>query len=578
MYLAKVNGQRIDFDNPAISLRLKNPMFDPNDGMEWTASFPFKLPATSRNKQVFGFPNRLTTLNSVAIDATFEHYFNGVRLPGDTIRIKQASDREFEAYIKVGRSDFISLNKTKRLRDLDYQDMAINYMTIISSFGAVYPTYQVAFPMVYNESFFDGTNQEASWKNIGQNPYGTYQNCFYETTNNWYYNHLCVTPFPYVNGVIDKIFAESNYLVKKSTLMDDVDLRKLCIYNTARARFPMLPTNFYFNIKDHLPDISVQEFLLAMRVPFGIDLYFNNYKREVQLLSRKEIITNSSVIDFGKNVSRDYKVLYEDAFESYRFSLNPDSADAYWRDKVADFTAFKNNPVVTVDHFADLPASPAVYTLGFTKHEDKWYIYSWNDQTQALAWNYLSLNVMDLIGGTDDTFRMEGKVGLLASEQHLHKNTLWTWSCPFSNMPGWHQGSPMTWSTSPTPFSLRLLFFRGLARASNNYYYPLGTSFAGSIPNEHLPGASYTLQWLGPNQPSLHPEYGLYEKFWKDWINWKKAARQVEFVKLFSPAELVALDFSRKYRAYGVNMLLDEVTFTVTKHAIKPAKVKGWTV
>ncbi|MHC1707441.1 MAG: hypothetical protein AB9842_07955 [Bacteroidales bacterium] len=527
---------------------------------------------------MFGFPNRLTTLNSVPIDASFEHYFNGVRLPGDTIRIKQASDREFEAYIKVGRSDFISQNKTKMLRDLGYPDMSMNYMTIIGSMSSGYPMFPVAFPMVHNEGFFDGTDSEADWKDIVQNPYGTYQNCFYHTNNNWYYNHLCVTPFPYVAGVIDKVFSESNFLITRNAFTEDADLVKLCIYNSARARFPMLPSNFYFNIKDHLPDISVQEFLLALRVPFGIDLYFDHYKREVKILTRQEIINSASVQDLGMNVSRSYKVLYEEPFSSYRFTLTADSADAYWRDKVADFNSFKKNPIIVTDYFSGLPAGPQVYTLGFVKTEDQWYIYSWDDTSQTVCWHFLSRNVLDLVEGTDDTFRMEGKVGLLVSENHVHANLLWSWICPFTNQPGWHQASPMTWKTSPTDFAFRLLFFRGLALATNNYQYPLGTSFAGAIPQLPFQGVRFGLQWLGPNQPSQYPEYGLYDNFWKDWLEWKKVSRQVEFVKIFNPAELVALDFSKKHRAYGVNMLLDEVTFTVTKNAIKPAKVKGWTV
>ncbi|MCX6270514.1 MAG: hypothetical protein NTU44_04700 [Bacteroidetes bacterium] len=43
-------------------------------------------------------------------------------------------------------------------------------------------------------------------------------------------------------------------------------------------------------------------------------------------------------------------------------------------------------------------------------------------------------------------------------------------------------------------------------------------------------------------------------------------------------AELFALDFTKKYRALNCNFILDEINFTVTNNAIKPAKVKAWTV
>ncbi|MCX6269630.1 MAG: hypothetical protein NTU44_00135 [Bacteroidetes bacterium] len=82
----------------------------------------------------------------------------------------------------------------------------------------------------------------------------------------------------------------------------------------------------------------------------------------------------------------------------------------------------------------------------------------------------------------------------------------------------------------------------------------------------------------GEGQQARFTLKGLYKVFWKDWLDWRKTSRQVELTKLFTPVELFALDFTKKYRALNTNFVLDEVNFTVTNDAIKPAKVKAWTV
>ena len=59
MFRFKVENKEIDI-NPNVSIRItiSNPMFWQGE-MKGTASYPFKVPASDRNKLIFGFPHRI---------------------------------------------------------------------------------------------------------------------------------------------------------------------------------------------------------------------------------------------------------------------------------------------------------------------------------------------------------------------------------------------------------------------------------------------------------------------------------------------------------------------------------------
>ncbi|MCX6272167.1 MAG: hypothetical protein NTU44_13295 [Bacteroidetes bacterium] len=588
MYTARVNGNPIDTDNISLSFRLKNPMFDPNDGMEWSASFPFKLPNTIRNRSVFGFPGRLSNAVYPVVDLPFEHFFNGIRLPGDTIRIKQTTAGEIEAYVKVGRGDFLSLNKDKMLTDLQFDDETYQMardnepMYLFNVLSQPYPQSKFAIFPVMNRQFYADTYLDTGWNDSNSNGYGPYQNSLvFHSWGGNLLNHKCITPFPYLALVIDKIFSESRYQVNRNLFTSDDELKSLCIFNPNRCKVSDNNYYAYINVGNHLPSTKITDFLMNLRVPFGVDLYFNYYRKEVNLVSRKEVITSQEIIDFSKNVSRDYKVILDDPITDYKFSMRGDPDDEYWKSKVADLQKYISSPVINVMYFTMLPTNAEHATLGYVEDEDKWYIYQSDPNTGSGSWNFLTMNLQDYVVGTGETLKTEGDIGALISEYHKFSGYFinpWYWATPITGQRGNFTNKPIVAGSEYANFALRLLFYRGMETASNGDTYPQGTSFNYRYYAADYPNSKYSLRWDGEGQHARFSLKGLYKVFWLDWLDWRKTSRQVELTKLFSPAELFALDFTKKYRALNTNFILDEINFTVTNNALKPAKVKVWTV
>ena len=580
MYKAFVNGERLDFENPSITLRLRNPMFDPQNGMEWTASFPFKIPATPRNKAILGFPARLSAEVLSTTDLSFEHYFNGLRLPGDSIRVRQANDKQFEAYIRIGRSDFISATKDLSLHQLQFplEEVLLEDIYSLLENGTGYPDTDYAFPTVKNDGLYDGHPYESDWKSPTLNNLGPYQNAIFKLYGDTEFsiNNNTVSPLPFVAGANRKIFEILGYKLTSDVFASNQHLRPLCIYSPVVARGDG-PDAINFHLKYQLPDIKIPNYFLALRMPFAIDLYFNYYHKTVDIKSRKDVLNDPSFIDFTKGVAGNPTVIHSESIANYKLKMKNDSADTYWSEKVADFANYELNTKYYVDSVGDLPASPEPNSLGLVKDEDQWYIFTWDDPLNVYMWKLFSQNHMDFQLFTTEATSYEAEIGPLLSEDHDHNELPFSLITPKVYKKGRKQEAPLDLNNPAQPFSLRLLMNRGLAETSDGSLYPSGSSFSGLLANTPVPANPFSLQWFGPNQASAYPEYGLYTNFWSDFMAFQTISKPIEFIKVISAYDLFTLDWTKKYYALGTLMILNEITFTITSREIKPAKVKAWT-
>jgi len=398
MYTAKVAGQTIDIGDIAISFRLKNPMFDSNNGMEWSATYPFKLPNTAHNRYVFGFPNRTSLRKTPAKDYDFEHHFDGFRLPGDTIRVSVVNETEIECYVKIGRSDFISKNKTKLLPDLAFSNEYYiemdsddpRYLWKVADKKYPEATFTI-FP-VSNIGLYKNSWHHVAWIDPDYTYYGTYQNMFYWKPGEFVHDEWHITPFPYLAAVIDQVFKESGYAIKENIFSSDQELASLCIFNCNIAQFTQSGDNFYnINVSDHLPKITVPELFINIRAPFGIDLYFDHSGKTIRLKTRKEIITSLDVVDISKNVSKSMIINVENLATGFRFAMIAGDYDANFTEQVKSMSEYFGKPIIPYSFYADLPLSPPDGSLAYIYSEDSFYIYGFSEDL-GVGWSFVTRN------------------------------------------------------------------------------------------------------------------------------------------------------------------------------------------
>ncbi len=599
MYSALINGKEIDLGDVQISMRLKNPMFDPNMGMDSTASYPFKLPVTPKNMAILGFPGRLTKPMPYQNDFPFEHRFGAIQLPGTQIRILKVTESEIEAYIKIGRSEFLSTTKDKTLQDLAFPEVVLVDHAIpdaglaevkkwlVSTEPLEYPA---TFPMVKNLGLFGASNfAEVWWKSDGPGPY---QNAWTFEGIHWaddihscpdYYRIPAITPMPWLCIVIEQIFDEADYTIISNEFFTDEVLRKLCIYNPVIVRYKnSIHHEIKFNLNHHLPKLSITSFLSTFRVPFGIDTYFHHIRKEVRLVSRDSIITSmEEPVDFSERVSKVRTVFIELASENFTFSMQSDPNDVYWQKTMLMSSKQCVADPASVMYFMMLPSDQLLNSVCLVIDENWWYVYLEDENNPGLfLWTRFAYNWQDAVLGTGEV-KFEAPIAPLPTITEpaiCLDGALGDATLPVVDLRGNQQMNPIYPGEEYSEFSLRLLFCHGVQKPSpSNYFYVYASSLFPTL--YATPDSQpFDMSWRSPGEVTGFPQCGLYQTFWKNWIEWRQRTTQVEIQKQMSASELSNLDFTKKHKINEAQFILDELNFTVTLQSIQVSKIKAWTV
>ncbi len=379
-----------------------------------------------------------------------------------------------------------------------------------------------------------------------------------------------ITPFPYMLYVLRKCFNE-NGLNLLGGFLSDADIKQLVIYNNYALDNILINavtgdpyTNNWtdkINLQNHVPDISVGDFIKAVKTFFFLAYFYNNEKGEVTIKTLNEILTSPDHEDWTDIAS---PVTSEEANESDGFILSPkqDSADDVIKERVISLKGYNiKDPVETID---DLPTDSNeindirlvltlnVYYKVLQNLDEITGVYEW-------IWEELSENLGDFTIGNG-----KEKIDLLlstTSEKRIEdavapdKN----WNVPYVKQPG----SSKEYDQGINPFSLRLLYYRGLQVGQevdeSEFNYPLGTPYA----------LDYAYQVIGSETLALDFDsdqiQGVYLKRAKKWLDFKSNLRPVEIdLPGLDENKIRNLDFSLKKRINGVVYLLAKLDLTDT--------------
>jgi hypothetical protein len=110
----------------------------------------------------------------------------------------------------------------------------------------------------------------------------------------------------------------------------------------------------------------------------------------------------------------------------------------------------------------------------------------------------------------------------------------------------------------------RLMFYRGLRPGSNGALYPMGS--AGTRDFTGASTGNYSLQWDGID--------GLYNVWWKPYLEFLRNTRPVEREVQLSLGDILSLDYKRNWVIDYNKFFFKKITLTVSqKTGIKAAKV-----
>lgn len=583
----KKDGYTFDlFPGTTINMEISNPIFD-DDIIKGNYSFPFKLPLSDRNKFLLNYPDNIASPVSLQDSYTVDIYLDGwVLFPSAILKIKNCSNGICNVYILVGISTFAEYAaNTKLAQKMAYThefggfdaasiiaDVQAHAVSTLS--GTVdtipYIFYPVGNPGHYQGGevqAFSGTPFFADDKYV----YNYYTGGNFETgvvltdpASSDKHPPVTMVPFVYATYVIRQIIAGQNFL---SNIFDsDTELKKLTILNqfcldnylqlTLGGTNYQNLTNRPIDLKNHVPDITVGEFLVGLKKTFCLYLYKNPFSDGIYFDAFKNLTAAAPQYDWTNLTTPDFDI--EESLGKGIKYLPPIKGDKFLEANFSMINLVRKPSVATV---ADLPATgntvgdlrmveyyPAVWIWTVTGSIGVWVYWTWafgdyykapgGFELKPLYAGCLPLNL---------TFYPSSGTDVMI--------------VPFINAPG----SYRTWDSKEVGNTLlnKLVFYRGMQPTANFATpYPMGSShnlnYAGTVIG------NYSLDWDG--------QYGLYNVWWKDYLQLRDASKEVTKQVNLNLSTLLNLDLRKKVRIGANNFFIRKLSLQLP--LTKPAKVE----
>ncbi|MFC4261903.1 hypothetical protein ACFOWM_03370 [Ferruginibacter yonginensis] len=403
-----------------LDMERTNNLFD-EDLTSGEFSIPIDMPWTDNNRRKLGFIERLgnviTQSNYFTIDV-FDSGYPELQFAKLTITEKDGkldyTKGTFKASISGNKGLFGSKIKNKKLRDLslggtitfnsDCRDFATDHAK------GLYPQYDyIGFAPVGIESFFDTSksyNNEFLVKDTvnyivstgaGLNdwqfgrPKSSNPNQVATSGTAEYIDYRTI-PFFKLKYVFEQACAAVGYSIAGDVL-DNPSWNDLFIFNTTAIEFYSVVAHADYTRKifpaDHVPDITVAEFLKAICSFFNLEANFSN--NQILLSYRQQVFTNRRVIDISSRCAATFKAIYQDETDKTGFTLDYewDANDDYRNDRVKDInTKTMVGTVSTFPNLATLNIGRSFTTddIAFVESENMYYNVA-NATTTPIKWD-----------------------------------------------------------------------------------------------------------------------------------------------------------------------------------------------
>lgn len=573
MLQLKVNGEWVDLGaNPVITLDEESPVFE-KTSIPGGYSFPFTLPATSRNRRIFGFPERIEKRAAMAVSLDFELFHSGkLRLSG-TITVSEA-DTEYRANLVSGSGNLASQISGKKLKDLTYGGVRswVNKAEFTEDDDyAVFP--------VYNPDFLSGL----SGYNWAANDYRL--NSYDPSTEQWDdTGTFAISPFPFLSYVLKRIFNSHGFAIKEDIVSADPELRKLVLYTNYDASVLTTTTRQVwvqigidpinrepieelvdvvetertmdtFNLVDCMPDVTIADFLIWLRNRLNL-AFLIDHDNNVRIIRRDQLIETTAFTDITAKAAGDPRVVSVDQKDGFILEWIHDENDANFAEEV--FRNIEDYPGQfkgSVANSGELVAlTPEINDIYYVETLDEYYQFMYvedvGDGSPGYMWQRWSINFQNYTSGEkEEEFSSEISTTRMINFQRVI--TGGTIRCPWVLQPS--NGKERT---EYQPFSVRLLLYQGRQPDSNSDMVPMGSSDNLDLEGNRISGANLSLHWNGT--------YGVYNQLWKNYLTWWMTRRQVNY-KITDPS---TLEFNRKYAIDGKHYLLKKRTVTFTLRSV----------
>ena len=303
------------------------------------------------------------------------------------------------------------------------------------------------------------------------------------------------------------------------------------------------------NLANHVPDIKISAFLVALQQAFGIVYHFNHSTRDVECMFLKDILNSATEDVYTDLTAKSTKLAGFRETRSYRLDFAWSDKDEYTKENfkpydssklIGTFASADELPLLSIEgNFAILRNINAVYRF----ETDSWQLFTdLHDH----------LDVGE--GKTLITFDMSPLM-MYANYDNP--------AVPKVYPKILQEGS--SFNLGFKDFGFHLMFYRGLRPDSNGNTYPFAS----------LTKYGPTGSTIGNYELILNGSSGIYATFLEAYYKFvKDRSRPVDYDRYFSAAEIRDINFIRKKRIFQHVFLLKEVSVPVSNDSLGIASVK----
>lgn len=556
MYTIKLpGGDLLDLaPGTQISFELQNSIFSGSDTstLPGSFSFPIDIPSSPTNRRALGFPDLVTTPGNPAPIADVWVYAAGQAMFNGTLTIRSANIRTISVNIVS--------NPLKDLKNITLKDIDLGGNR---SFGANDATRKalmlntVTFPENYDFSFLTVFNTEY-WQGETPSPLikNLYSNYFDSTLGAFDFECLAIMPMLKLEYLLERIIntaAADFYFENKFQITKE--LRRLYLYNNFtlwQEGTGALELPDTFNLVNHVSKTNAGDFLKKVVELFALGIFVNIFDKKIELIPLAETLSKPVKHDWTNYAADGYAIHYEEQ-NAPGTLCHQEIDDIYpgfvYQGDIDELTSFMMEE--------DLDAALGSIPDGLYYVETKEAIFQVQDDGagQYMTEKERRRRCIQVSDADALTFKMKVLSG--------NSSGVNDYTSPQAFQTGNHYQEtdiPGTFERQEADTEDALFFFRGIQPV-----YADGTGddipFSSVTPwTPYAEAGEFALittdgvtEAEAEHSLLLDGENGLYEKFWKSWLDVSGAAKPVTLQLLLPVSVLTSFSFKDKIRILNMD-------------------------
>lgn len=359
-----------------------------------------------------------------------------------------------------------------------------------------------------------------------------------------------IVPMPYLHYIVERAFAYVGWKVT-GDIFNDATFLKATMINFRAINWATVTINggvvsftpknpVEFDLKDHMPDISIPEFLISLKNRFGWWYDFNNTSKTCIIKLLKDI-PNTAAKGFTSmaNPQIEKKILQDKKIYALRNGIDP-----------LDITKVDYQGMIGTPALLPAPAEVLYGKVYFVKNQNAYFICE-QAADESWVWSIFEHNTFDFVPtGAKEDITTSSTVPDMEF-----------WSSYLSLLPRIdNQGEWDGRNDDPASWGIHLALFHGLRpNITNTANYPYASTHV--LDSRFNQVADWGLSYTCYDIPG--DDVGIYETFWKAFLNLINSDEELTFVLYLPMTEYHKLKFQDRINIAGVEMFITEIKETL---------------